>query len=121
MELSNQAKKLEDAGKAGDIDYILSNNNKLLDAYKSFQDKFSGLFYKEDDKNKPLLPPEELNEAVNAIKELVPQMDYDAIEMVMEQIHEYKLEEKDAKAFADIEKALKTFDWDKMEELLNNM
>jgi len=121
MELSNQAKKLEDAGKAGDIDYILSNNNKLLDAYKSFQDKFSGLFYKEDDKNKPLLPPEELNEAINAIKELVPQMDYDAIEMVMEQIHEYKLEEKDAKAFADIEKALKTFDWDKMEELLNNM
>ena len=121
LELSNQAKKLEDAGKAGDIDYILSNNNKLLDAYKSFQDKFSGLFYKEDDKNKPLLPPEELNEAINAIKELVPQMDYDAIEMVMEQIHEYKLEEKDAKAFADIEKALKTFDWDKMEELLNNM
>ncbi len=121
MELSNQAKKLEDAGKAGDIDYILNNNNKLLDAYKSFQDRFSGLFYKEDDKNKPLLPPEELNEAINAIKELVPQMDYDAIEMVMEQIHEYKLEEKDAKAFADIEKALKTFDWDKMEELLNNM
>lgn len=121
LELSNQAKKLEDAGKAGDIDYILSNNSKLLDAYKSFQDKFSGLFYKEDDKNKPLLPPEELNEAINAIKELVPQMDYDAIEMIMEQIHEYKLEEKDAKAFADIEKALKTFDWDKMEELLNNM
>lgn len=121
LELSNQAKKLEDAGKAGDIDYILSNNSKLLDAYKSFQDRFSGLFYKKDDKNKPLLPPEELNEAINAIKELVPQMDYDAIEMVMEQIHEYKLEEKDAKAFADIEKALKTFDWDKMEELLNNM
>lgn len=121
LELSNQAKKLEDAGKAGDIDYILSNNNKLLDAYRSFQDRFSGLFYKEDDKNKPLLPPEELNEAINAIKELVPQMDYDAIEMVIEQIHEYKLEEKDAKTFADIEKALKTFDWDKMEELLNNM
>ncbi len=121
LELSNQAKKLEDAGKAGDIEYILNNNDKLLDAYKSFQDRFSGLFYKEDDENKPLLPPEELNEAINAIKELVPQMDYDAIEMVMEQIHEYKLEEKDAKAFADIEKALKTFDWDKMEELLNNM
>ena len=37
----------------------------------------------------------------------------------IEQIHEYQLPKDASDLIVEIEKALKTFDWDKMEELLN--
>ena len=45
-------------------------------------------------------------------------MDYDAVEMVLEELKEYKLPPDDAKKIAEIEKLLKNIDWDGIEELL---
>ena len=61
---------------------------------------------------------ERVKEAYVALKELVPQMDYDGVEMVLNQLEEYKLKEEDEKKVAQLKKNLKLFDWDKMEELL---
>ena len=116
--LSDLAKQLEDAGKTNDVEFIESHNEQLLADYKAFRDKLSGILVKEDDSDKELIPDNELTDAYEAIKELAPQMDYDSIEMVLEQLHEYRLPEDEAQTIADIEKALKTFDWDRMEELL---
>ena len=118
--LSNLARQLEDAGKTGNIDFIKENNDHLLEKYRRFKEKLAELITVEDDSAKELIPEEELAEAYEALKELAPQMDYDSIEMILEQIHEYRLPMEDADLMAGIEKALKTFDWDKMEELLQN-
>ena len=40
--------------------------------------------------------------------------------MIITEVNEYKLEEEDYKLFKDLEKALKTFNWDKIEALLKN-
>lgn len=118
--LSNLAKQLEDAGKSNDEDFIQDNNQNLLDEYYLFKEKLSDLIEIEDDSNKELIPLEELQEAYEVIKELAPQMDYDSIEMILQQIHEYRIPEDESALVGDIEKALKTFDWDKMEELLKS-
>ena len=118
--LSNLAKQLEDAGKTGDIEFIQNNNEKLLKDYRIFKEKLANLVEVEDDSNKELIPEEELQGAYEALKELAPQMDYDSIEMVLEQVREYRLPQEDGALVTEIEKALKTFDWDKMEDLLKD-
>ena len=120
MELSELARQLEEAGKGYDFDFIVENNDKLISEYKAFKDKLAELIIVEDDSDKPLIPEDELEGALEALKELAPQMDYDSIEMVLEQIHEYQLPKDVSDLIVEIEKALKTFDWDKMEELLND-
>ncbi len=117
-ELSNQAKLLENAGKKGDLEYIRANTIKLLDTYMGYKSKLSEFDNKEQTDEGEPIPIEELNGAYEAIKELAPQMDYEAIEMIISSVKAYKLEENDARSFKEIEKALKTFDWDRMEEIL---
>jgi hypothetical protein len=45
-------------------------------------------------------------------------MDYDAIEMVLASVAEYRLPDDEKEKFKDLNKYLKLFDWDKMEEIL---
>jgi len=70
------------------------------------------------DKEKEIITKSELEDAYEALKELVSSMDYDGVEMVINQLKEYKIPDED-KAKADkLEKMLKLFDWDGMEEIL---
>ncbi len=118
-ELSTLAKQLEDAGNKKDMDFIDANTDKLLKIYRGYGELLSGLLKSdEDDKDKPPIPENELEDAYAALKELVSMMDYDGVEMVLSQVKEYSLPEKDKETFDKIEKALKKFDWEGMEELV---
>ena len=119
-ELSEKARKLEEAGKNGDLDYINKNVATLLKDYRAFHEKLSKLpraNEDEDGNDKDIISEEELKDAYSAIKELAPQMDYDAISMILEDLSEKKLPDKEKTFVSDVEKALRIFDWDKIEEL----
>ena len=120
MELSSLAEQLEDAGKKEDIDFININTPKLLSDYRSFKELFARLDEggEEEALDKDPIPEEELSGAYEALKELVQQMDYDGAEMVINDVMAYKLEEEDLAKFKELQKYLKLFDWDKLEELL---
>ena len=120
-ELSEKAKWLEEAGKKNDVKYIEENYPAMLEEYLEYKNKLEGLNPSAStDLDKEPIPLDELSGAIEAIKELAPQMDYDSIDMIITEVNEYKLEEEDYKLFKDLEKALKTFNWDKIEALLNN-
>lgn len=119
IELSEMARKLEDAGKAEDMDYISQNTSQALDLYSSFSTKLEKISIKSKDDDKPEIDPGELSEAYRVAKDFVNDMDYDSLEFVIKQLLEYKLPEKDAKLWEKFEKAFKNFDWDEMEKLLN--
>jgi CheY-like chemotaxis protein len=119
-DLEGMAAKLEDAGNHGDMDYINANADKFMVTYKSFEEKLSRLDGgKANDDNKEPIPEEELRDAFDALADVVPQMDYDAVEMILGQLREYKLPAEEEKKVAELEKLLKVFDWDAMEELLS--
>ncbi len=117
--LSLLAEKLEEAGNNNDKAFIEENTSKLLKEYKGYLEKLEKITQKPDaDKDKDIIPKSELEDAYEALKELVSSMDYDGVEMVINQLKEYKLPDED-KAKADkLEKMLKLFDWDGMEEIL---
>ena len=117
-ELSAMCERMEEAGKKDDRGFIDENNEKLMSTYLSFKEKLSQIkkdINKEDDR-KPI-PEDELKGAYDALREVIPQMDYDSVEMIVNQINEFKLPESDAEKFKELEKLMKKLDWDGMEKL----
>ncbi len=118
--LSELAQELENAGSNEDMAFIDANTEKLLSDYRAYRQKLSRLADgSAAESNKQPIPEDELRDAYSALKEVVPQMDYDSVEMVIGQLKEYELPPDDAEKIDALEKMLRTFDWDQMEELIN--
>ncbi len=118
--LSEMAQKLEDAGNKEDRAYIEENSDKLLDEYRAFKDKLGKISDKSGtaDEDAGMIDADELKDAYEALKEVVPQMDYDSVEMILEQLSAYKLPDEDARKTEELGKKLRVFDWEGMEQLL---
>ena len=116
--LSELAAKLEDAGGRGDRDLIDGNAGILLDEYRSLGSSLARINEKDAGN---AIPEDELRDAYAALKDLIPQMDYDSVEMIIEQLEEYTLPEEDKDRIARLKGMLRAFDWDNMEELIKNV
>ena len=120
LDLSKQAADLEDAGKNGDKSFIDQHTNKLITDYSEFKQKLERLDggdETENDDGRELISDEDLQDAFSALKDVISQMDYDAVEMILGQVKEFRLPSEASKKISKLEKLLKTFDWDGMEEL----
>ncbi len=119
--LSEMAAAMEAAGKSRDIEYISANSDRLLEEYKLYKEKLSAFKTTKanNDNDLPLISDEELDGAYLALQELVEQMDYDGVMMVIDQIKDYSLPEQDKWIFDNIEMAVRIFDWDKVESFLS--
>ena len=120
MRLSQMAEKLEDAGNKADLDYISEENGKMLEAYVSYKEKLAKLLQSDDQNDKEMIDDDELSGAYEALEEVIPQMDYDSVEMIVSQVRSYRLPEKDADIFDKLEKLMKKLDWDEMARLIGS-
>ncbi|MCR4807149.1 MAG: response regulator [Lachnospiraceae bacterium] len=120
--LSELAAKLEEAGNKLDKDFIDANNEKFLELFRGLKDKLARIHKSEEsDSDREMIPEDELKDAYSALKEVIPQMDYDSVEMIINQVGEYKLPEEDEKMMSKIGKLLKAFKWDELEELIKDV
>lgn len=119
--LSQLAKSLEEAAHNNNLEFIADHTGTLLKEYRGFKEKLSQIKNSEardDSKNLIPISKEELDDAFNAIKESAKQMDCDAIEMILKELKGYQLSKDELEIVAEVEKNLKLFDWDRIEELL---
>jgi HPt (histidine-containing phosphotransfer) domain-containing protein len=119
--LSALCQKLEDAGNKEALEFIEANTGRMLEDFRAYGPRLQRLVderNQEETKDLPEMAQDELDEAFEALKEQVAQMDYDGTMMVVEQLKQYKLPQQQAADIKEIEKALKVFDWDKMEQIL---
>ncbi|MBE5827331.1 MAG: response regulator [Butyrivibrio sp.] len=116
--LSKLAEELEEAGNNGDIPKIEKLTGKLLKMYRAYKDKLSRIDEEPEEDDRIPISEADLANAYEAIKEFVPQMDYDAVEMVLSELKEYRLPPEDDKKIKEIERLLKNIDWDGIEALL---
>ena len=121
MELSKFAASLEEAGNLGDRDYIQKNTGKLILDYRAYKDILARLEEESeaqaDSENLQEISEEDLKGAYEALKDSIATMDYDAIEMILDQLKEYRLPEAAEETIKELRNLHKTFDWDGMEEL----
>ncbi len=120
--LSQQALDLENAGNSGDKDFIIGHADELMKDYLAFKEKLAGLEEAGEESgggdDKEPISEQELKDAYEALREEIPQMDYDAVEMILDQLAEYKLPPEDDKLYKELRHKLKVFDWDGLEELI---
>lgn len=122
--LSSMAEKLELAGKANDIAYIKANHREMMETFLKFKDLLSPLSDPDieaesaGEEVESEISDSELENAYEALNEYVSVMDYDAIEMIIDDMHSYRLKAKDKKIFAELEVRLKQMDYDGMMNIL---
>ncbi len=119
MGLSKLAQDLEDAGNREDKGFIDVNTGELLSDYEAYLDKLARLQEEEDTSDKEMIAEEELKQAYEALSDVIPQMDYDAVEVILDQLKEYALPEEDDRKIKELSKMHKVFDWDGMEKLIS--
>jgi hypothetical protein len=109
---------LEDAGNAGYIEEIEEYTRPLLALYESYLPKLAPLLQEDEKDDKPEMPPDELKDAFEALKEVVAVFDYDSLKMMIDELSGYKLPEIERAKFAALKNAAKIPNWDKAREIL---
>ena len=118
-ELSEKAKRQEDAGNSNYIEEIKLNHKPLMELYLSYAEKLKPLIkVEENDSDKPLIDDAELEEAFAAMKDIAKSFDYDSLEFIFQSLDEYRLPEDKAETYKKIKSAADKLDWEKIAELL---
>lgn len=120
-ELSKMAADMEEAGNKEDKAYIDSNVDKLLSEYEAFKEKLALLNPKEEAGDKAMISEEELADAYEALTDSISQMDYDAVETILNGIDEYALPPEDDKKFKELSKLFNLIDWDGMDRWIKTV
>ncbi len=124
--LSKLAEEMEEAGKAGEIEKIRDNTERLLDLYLGYRTGLkdleqADLSYQSGETaeaEKPLADREILDDAWEALADIAEGMDYDSAEAVLESLREYALTPEDAEVFRQVEINLKALNWDRILEIV---
>ena len=119
-ELSERAKRLEDAGNSGYINEIKDGTAALLELYMSYESKLAPLITKPiDTSDKPLISDDELAEALETLKEMSASFDYDSVMFVLKSLDGYRLPEAQIDRINAIRDAAAKLDWEKINSLVN--
>ena len=123
-ELSEKARRLEEAGNAGYITEIKNDTEPLLKLYRSYADKLSPLIKSDEDDedpNKILITDYDLKEAFEAMKDAVATFDYDTMNFVFQSLDEYRLPKFEAEVYKKIKEAAANLDWEEIKRLLDGV
>ena len=122
LELSERARRLEDAGKEGYIQEIRQDHRPLMELYLSYAEKLQPLLSQETEEGeKPPIDEAELAEAFEAMGEMASSFDYDSLMFIFESLDGYRLPDKEAVLYKEIKAAAAKLDWEKIRELLGTL
>ena len=119
MELSEKARRLEDAGNNGYAEEIKANTMPLLELYRSCAASLSPIIPEADTEEKSPISPEELAEAWEAMGEIAVSFDYDSLMYMLGELSGYQLPAADAEKLAQIKKAAAVPDWAALQKILS--
>ena len=119
MQLSEDAKYLEECGDNKDETAIEEKTPALLELYRSYRDRL-GKFFGEDKKendDRPVMDEAQFNEAVAAISEFAEAFDFDSVDSVIKTIDEYRIPEEYASKYENIRRMAANVDREGILEL----
>ncbi len=118
-ELSEEARRMEEAGENVDTDTIDKNIEGLLKQFKDLDNKLTVL--DKDDSELPVLTESMRKDAYDTMIEITNSMDYGMMESLLDDIDNYKLEKEDFERFKRIRKLLLELDWEGIEAELKTV
>ena len=119
LELSDYAKRLEDAGDRLDVEEIERDTPGLIALFRACVDSLPPLQEPtQSDEDLPEIDEASLAEAYEAIKELAASFDYDSIQLVLGELAGSRVPKEKAERHARIVDAAKKPDWDALKAIL---
>ena len=119
LELSADAKHLEEAGDNNDVHEIEHKTPALLSKYRSYKPILAKVFGGgEEDTSLPEISLDELNEMYSMIKGFAQDFDLDNIDHMMEEAKKFRIPEAEREKFEKIKECVTNADWGGLEELL---
>ncbi|MBQ1855605.1 MAG: response regulator, partial [Anaerovibrio sp.] len=124
--LAEEAQLLENAGKAGDIDYINQHHEGFITTYRSFKEPLSQVFGNDeleevdDNEEMPEADSELMDTVFEGIKEAAEANDSDGIMEIFVEIEGYRIPDADAELYHNLQMATEKSDFDAIISLLSN-
>ena len=121
-ELSDLAKKLEDAGNAGDIETIREHQDELMNLYSIVIHTLSsvpGIDQEEAIESEEMIDigKAQLKDAYQSIIEVSKTLDYDTLTFILDSLRNYRLPENDRKMTKSIGEMAYKLQWDEIVRL----
>ena len=118
-QLSEMAKRMEEAGNAEEIGKIKEETPSLLSLYRSFAEKLAPLCSPKQ-REEEMVPIDDatLREAYDTLKEFVTSFDYDDAMFVLESLEGYRLPEDEEKRYQSLRTAVEKLDWERAGQIL---
>ena len=120
-ELSDRARRLEDAGNNGYVNEIITDTPVLLNLCRDYANMLAPLLEQpeSDSSAKSPISAEELADAWESLKEVVQSFDYDSLNYILDELSGYELPEQDAETLQAIQAAAINLDWERIHKLLD--
>ncbi len=118
MVLSTTAAALERAGDDNNLDFIRQEHDAFLELYKKYQTIIAG---HANEGEKEDISPDELSDAMMALKEYALAEDYTLVEGILESLSAYRLDEKHAGILSKIKTLMNRLDWDGINVILGEV
>ena len=116
MSISKKAEALENAGNAGDWDYIETHHKELIDEYLSIRNTYEG----QKSAKKPL-DESDLKDALYSIIEMANVCDFTSTEMVLNTLADYEMPEGLDEKLKEIRTLLDKLDYEAVASLATQM
>lgn len=123
MKLGDMAEALEKAGKAGNIDKILSDTDATVQVFQSLLDKMAAYYpdEEEDESGKPMIDRETLNGFLDELAACCEDLELDGMEDVVGRMKQYAYEEAIQDQIKALYKAIADIDMDACEEIIGQL
>ncbi|MBR1672662.1 MAG: response regulator [Fretibacterium sp.] len=120
LQLSADAKYLEDCGNAQNVEEIEAKTPALLSQYRDYKEILAPVFGKEeDDSSLPEIPADDLHELYGLIKGFAADFDLDNIDKMLEEVKGYRIPDAEKEKFNKIKDCVTAADWGTLEQLLS--
>ena len=117
LDLADKAEYLEECGNKERLDEIKELTPKLLELYRSYNQKLA-LLFDDNDQEKPEISEEELEGAFSSIKEFVSASYFDSADDIMKMLEDYRIPMGCQDKYNEVKRLLSTVDRDGLLNIL---
>lgn len=121
-ELSDLAKELEFAAKEEKTDIVREKTDSLLKMYRKYDDMLSPVYEenkaKDNSRDKEMISPEIMNDLYEKLKKYASDIDYDQMEMIMDDLEKYDFPDEEKDRYMKLKKYWDEVDYDAIVRIL---
>ena len=117
------AQLLENAGKAGNMDYIRAHHENFIETYRGFKAQLAEVFeagLPAAEKEKPEADMELMEAVYEELLAAAEEMDSDRLEEIIAEMDDYRIPETEVELYKKIKQAVEHFEYETILSLLNH-